>query len=750
MPGLPGINKLPFLGNSLSPLQSPPDGTGDYSHSHLDLEPGLDLTLDDFIPPHLQKGATSPRAQSAVTSWASPLPTHYAMTRVPVIRDGGSNTLIMDFSESVHHRNGGPVLGLVENSREKTLSADSRNEMWMTDSVRENTNRRREKRWIKYDGIGPVDESGMPIASRSSVDKPRDWYKSMFQQIHKKQPEAQEEGLQLTSAVEVEWLDCQSSMSALLGKDMEGRSWGLSQTQADLTPNAMEPGNSSTPIHTKKLTKPLLDDHLDSSAQPIEGELEKELQQFTQELEEDIRAMERRRRPAQALLAAVEPLRCAGQQHPCLGNSVTVHLSPCSGEMEGAASPSLPGSSRNKSPASQENAVHPGSSPSAGRAKPPDTDVTPLRKEERKMKAARVKFDFQAESVKELTLQKGDIVYIHKQVDRNWFEGEHHGRVGIFPINYVEILPPTEIPKPIKPPSVQVLEYGEALALFNFKGDLAVELSFRKGERICLTRQVDENWYEGRISGTSRQGIFPVSYVQVVKEPRLKVSEELSAPLNYSALTPRSPSHQITTAQRDSPSNVSTQHDSCSPVSSTFSSTTHAVSPGHPQSTPNTLLASSQNTQFSFPAHSISLSPQNASPNSSSESRTATVSPGGRGGHCQIPSPLKEMKQSSTPSATLTVPSQSLTHDVPATRGLSQQPTNSPSERRASPTISSCLLYKAIYQYIPQSDDELELHEGDLVEVLQQCDDGWFVGVCRRTRKFGTFPGNYVAPIPCE
>uniref|UniRef100_A0A8C4JPQ8 SoHo domain-containing protein n=1 Tax=Dromaius novaehollandiae TaxID=8790 RepID=A0A8C4JPQ8_DRONO len=48
--------------------------------------------------------------------------------------------------------------------------------------------KRRERRWVKYDGIGPVDETGMPIASRSSVDRPRDWYRSMFQQIHRKLP----------------------------------------------------------------------------------------------------------------------------------------------------------------------------------------------------------------------------------------------------------------------------------------------------------------------------------------------------------------------------------------------------------------------------------------------------------------------------------------------------------------------------------------------------------------------------------
>lgn len=43
-----------------------------------------------------------------------------------------------------------------------------------------------------------------------------------------------------------------------------------------------------------------------------------------------------------------------------------------------------------------------------------------------------------------------------------------------------------------------------------------------QGERITLIRRVDENWYEGKISGTNRQGIFPVTYVEVHKKPRVK------------------------------------------------------------------------------------------------------------------------------------------------------------------------------------------------------------------------------------
>lgn len=37
--------------------------------------------------------------------------------------------------------------------------------------------------------------------------------------------------------------------------------------------------------------------------------------------------------------------------------------------------------------------------------------------------------------------------------------------------------------------------------------------------------------------------------------------------------------------------------------------------------------------------------------------------------------------------------------------------------------------FQALYSYVPQNDDELELQEGDLVNVMEKCDDGWFVGM---------------------
>ncbi|KAM7419521.1 hypothetical protein PAMA_016573 [Pampus argenteus] len=70
--------------------------------------------------------------------------------------------------------------------------------------------------------------------------------------------------------------------------------------------------------------------------------------------------------------------------------------------------------------------------------------------------------------------------------------------------------------------------------------------------------------------------------------------------------------------------------------------------------------------------------------------------------------------------------------------------------------------YQALYNYQPRNEDELELKEGDIVDVMEKCDDGWFVGkaltdldlflfvsegTSRRSKLFGTFPGNYVKQL---
>ncbi|MCI4381196.1 hypothetical protein PGIGA_G00248790 [Pangasianodon gigas] len=354
-----------------------------------------------------------------------------------------------------------------------------------------------------------------------------------------------------------------------------------------------------------------------------------------------------------------------------------------------------------------------------------DMDFLPKR-EDKKMKAARAKFDFQAQSPKELTLQKGDVVYIHRQVDANWYEGEHHGRAGIFPTSYVEIIPPTEKPVPIKSPSVQVLEYGEAVALFNFNADLPVELSFRKGEVISITRRVDDHWLEGRIPGTARSGIFPANYVQVNKMPRTKTSDDLSP----CPLSPLSPSPHCTQAPL-SPHTRTTQ--SRSPLSPTQPAYTKQPS-NHFVYSPGPASPTPPNSHRSFsPSACSSLDREARFP--VSPSSHVLASPQGPG----LAANMNPRPSYSYQDGTRTHSPQSYTHV--------KTPPSAASPVNSSTTVIPRQPYKAVYNYKPQNGDELELREGDIVQVMEKCDDGWFVGTSERTHAFGTFPGNYVAPV---
>lgn len=49
-------------------------------------------------------------------------------------------------------------------------------------------------------------------------------------------------------------------------------------------------------------------------------------------------------------------------------------------------------------------------------------------------------------------------------------------------------------------------------------------------------------------------------------------------------------------------------------------------------------------------------------------------------------------------------------------------------DKNAFVTFCLSARYKAVYSYKPQNGDELELREGDIVQVMEKCDDGWFVG----------------------
>ena len=58
--------------------------------------------------------------------------------------------------------------------------------------------------------------------------------------------------------------------------------------------------------------------------------------------------------------------------------------------------------------------------------------------------------------------------------------------------------------------------------------------------------------------------------------------------------------------------------------------------------------------------------------------------------------------------------------------------------------------FHVLFEYTPRHIDELHINAGDVVQVMEKCDDGWYVGTSERTGEFGTFPGNYVEPVAAQ
>ncbi|XP_075608112.1 sorbin and SH3 domain-containing protein 2 isoform X8 [Balearica regulorum gibbericeps] len=485
-----------------------------------------------------------------------------------------------------------------------------------------------------YAGIGPVDESGIPTAIRTTVDRPKDWYKTMFKQIHMVHKPG----------------SYSQSFSA------QAHPAAKTQTYRPLSKSASDSSSDAF-----KVSSPLPPPHVPPPVPP-----HRLRERSTTEKNDwdppDRKVDTRKFRSEPRSIFEYEPGKSSILEHE-RPTSLYHHYSTDKGLDRPSSSASTASDYRKRrksEPAvshqrvhSDQNANRPSlgrpdtqgpyttlrkpltsSSPSSpSRAKDQEspgtyssafTDVGQCATRERRGTTdkeklpARAVYDFKAQTSKELSFKKGDTVYILRKIDQNWYEGEHHGRVGIFPISYVEKLSPPEKAQPARPPPpAQIGEIGEAIAKYNFSADTNVELSLRKGDRVILLKRVDQNWYEGKIPGTNRQGIFPVSYVEVIKKNASKSVDDYPDP----------------------------------PIPQSYSSDRiHHLSSTKPQR------------------------------------------------------PV-------------------LAHENIHSGG---EP------------------FQALYNYTPRNEDELELREGDVIDVMEKCDDGWFVGTSRRTKFFGTFPGNYV------
>uniref|UniRef100_A0A3Q3LVV1 Osteoclast-stimulating factor 1 n=1 Tax=Mastacembelus armatus TaxID=205130 RepID=A0A3Q3LVV1_9TELE len=529
-----------------------------------------------------------------------------------------------------------------------------------------------------YEGIGPVDESGIPIAIRTTVDRPKDWYKTMFKQIHKvhKADDDYSDSYNATYAVINNADEYSLSSDATMAhpaprthtyrplskspldngghlgprepspspvppppppmpsllqlrardsdrdKDsLDMNEWGPPDRKVDTRkyraePKSIfeyEPGKSSI----LERERPTYDD-IDLENEPwykffSELEFGRPPPKKRLDYNPDIstrRHIETSLHIAPADKAPERPASAASDYRKRRKSEPSSSQVNIQSQSRAATSPKSvdsyrPSSSLKKpvirsSPSSpsrtKDQDVSRSYSTMDGRRTPQSRRPTP----DREKQPARAIYDFKAQTAKELTFKKGDAVNIIRQIDNNWYEGEHRGRVGIFPISYVEKIPSAEKQQPIRPPPpAHVREIGEAVARYNFNADTNVELSLRKGERVIVIRQVDQNWYEGKIPDTTKQGIFPVSYVDIIKRSPSKSSTHHTDPHGYpgsrtpSATTPVKPFYHLPPS--------STNYDIPSPHSSLTRLDLQAVT--------NEWLSLTLDPSASSPARSLTTTP---------------------------------------------------------------------------------------------------------------------------------------------
>uniref|UniRef100_A0A3Q2QFK5 SH3 domain containing 19 n=1 Tax=Fundulus heteroclitus TaxID=8078 RepID=A0A3Q2QFK5_FUNHE len=125
------------------------------------------------------------------------------------------------------------------------------------------------------------------------------------------------------------------------------------------------------------------------------------------------------------------------------------------------------------------------------------------------------RFEFEGEHSDELSFLEGDVIQLKEYVGEDWARGKVGNSVGIFPLNFVEIV--EDLPPP--PNHLNLLGSNAAssgvewvVAVHDYVAKTQDELSFQKDDCILITEHLNEEWSFGRLHG--REGVFPRGFTE--------------------------------------------------------------------------------------------------------------------------------------------------------------------------------------------------------------------------------------------
>eukprot|EP00111_Clytia_hemisphaerica_P010661 TCONS_00031131-protein len=314
------------------------------------------------------------------------------------------------------------------------------------------------------------------------------------------------------------------------------------------------------------------------------------------------------------------------------------------------------------------------------------------------MVTAKVVFDYAAEQGDELNLKVGDIVTGIRKEDGGWWEGEVDGKRGMFPENFVEVIP-DEVAKPPPPtapvsakPTVSSSGPAKKLAraTFEYIPEQQDEIALSVGDVVEVLEEEDEGWWRGRING--KEGMFPSNFVERIKDEHPSASAPvLPEPLLPESSSPLAPSAPPPTEEG-------------------------AVGGGIKGNRPK--------SQSGFPGLGITLGDLNR--NNLKKTVKAMDAP-------PPPAQPKEPEQK-----------KNLAPPIPQA-----QPAQPPAPATSNMVTKIVQKAKATFAYEPEQKDELTLQVGDIVTITDKnIFEGWMQG--ELNGKTGLFPDNFVELLPPE
>ncbi|KAI4462926.1 sh3 domain-containing [Holotrichia oblita] len=309
-----------------------------------------------------------------------------------------------------------------------------------------------------------------------------------------------------------------------------------------------------------------------------------------------------------------------------------------------------------------------------------------------------------------LAFNKGDIINVIRRVDENWAEGKLDGRIGIFPLAFVEL---NSLARSLM-----------KLSTNSQPGPSKVAPPTPTTEDASLLIMSDHSRTIGSIHVSHISNQHLQNHITQPQHQQQVQQLNAAIPASDSSSTVSSGSSSTTTPNTTSSNNSSNPSTAPSSPASPPTRNQQLIPPrnqktegfGTPQRQPVT-------------ANNLPPRPESHTHQQMREKRHSFTS-------------LTPQHHSSN---THRLSAEILAPEANVQAQTSNTSYNGDRHRRSTElTPTEPATYIALYPYKPQKPDELELKKGGIYMVTERCQDGWFKGTSNRTQKCGVFPGNYV------